>query len=114
MRKAGVLAVALVAGISSLAQAQVLGLREAERRALARHPTVSLERWAAVAAGARATQSRAALLPQVALSANYRFATANRTIRIGTAPALAALRPPPDGALWDYLTTGLTATQLLT
>jgi outer membrane protein len=113
MRTAGVLIV-LVAGVSCVARAEMLTLREAERRATTGHPTVTLERWGAAAADARVVEARAALLPQVVLSANYHLATANRTIRIGTSAALAALRPPPNASLWDYLTAGLTATQLLT
>ena len=113
MRIAGVLLV-LVVGASRMARADVLTLREAEQRAATAHPTVALERWGAAAADARVIEARAALLPQVALSANYHFATANRTIRIGTSAALAALRPPPNASPWDYLTAGLTATQLLT
>ncbi|HET6284100.1 MAG TPA: TolC family protein [Polyangia bacterium] len=92
---------------------QVLTLREAERRAETHHPSLSIGNQLAVAAAARETQSLAALLPQVEATASYRHSTANRTIRIGTPAVFAALRPPPSPSTFDYLNTGVTATQLL-
>src|SRR5215831_5458093 len=62
-----------------------LTLAEAERRA-ATHPAAQLAAQLALAAEARAGESRSALFPQVSFTANYREATPNRTIRIGTPP----------------------------
>jgi outer membrane protein len=92
--------------------AQVLTLRDAEQSAEAHHPALALSAAAADNAEARAAESRAALLPQVIASGNYKFATGNRTIRIATPLSLG--RPPPSPHLYDYLTGGITATQLLT
>ena len=90
-----------------------LTLHEAERRASA-HPAAIIGDQAALAAEARAGESRAALLPQVSLSGSYRYATGNRAIRIGTPPLPPTTRrAPPSSRIYDYLNTSVTATQLL-
>jgi outer membrane protein len=103
--------------VLAVLQAHTLTLQEAERRAEAHHPTLAIGEYAAAAAAARATESRAALLPQVEVTATYRYATANRTIRIGTPafaiPSLTSGARAPSTSLYDYLNTGVTATQLL-
>lgn len=106
-------AVAFVLLPLTLLQAQALTLAEAERRAVAHQPALMQAEHAAAAGEARALGSRAALLPQVVATGTYKASTANRTIRIGTQPYFAALRPSPNHSLYDYLNTGLTATQLL-
>ena len=92
---------------------QVLTLGEAEQRAAKHQPALTEAGHAALAEEARAVQVRAALLPQIIAAGTYRVSTANRAIRIGTLPTFAALSPSPNGRLFDYLTTGVTATQLL-
>lgn len=98
-------------------QTQVLTLKDAERQAEAHHPALEVGAQAAAAADARAVENRAALLPQVTATASYRYSTANRTIRIGTPaiaiPTLTTGARAPSTALYDYLNTGLVASQLL-
>jgi outer membrane protein len=96
---------------------QVLTLREAERQAEAHHPALAIGEQAAAAADARSLESRAALLPQVLATLSYRYATANRTVRIGTPaiaiPSLTSGSRAPSTSLYDYLNTGVVASQLL-
>jgi outer membrane protein len=95
--------------------APVLTLREAERRAEAQSPVLAAGLLGAAAADARVEENRAGLLPQVLLSASYKYGTGNRAYRIGTRPlppAPFSLGPAPT-TLYDYLNASATATQLL-
>ena len=97
-------------------QAEVLSLNQAEHRAEVGHPALTAGQADSAAAAAVAMEARAALMPQISLAAGYRYATANRTVRIGTSPAFVpavlASRPMSTN-LYDYLTTGITLSQLI-
>src|SRR5215831_10656763 len=97
--------------VLAVLEAQALTLQEAEQRARQHHPAVMAARSAAALAEGRALEGRASLLPQVAMTASYRYATGNRTIRIGTPPALVALRPASTATLYDYGNFAISASQ---
>jgi outer membrane protein len=101
--------------VALAAQVPVLTLAEAERRGEARSPVLAAGLTNATAADARVDESRAGLLPQVLLSASYKYGTGNTPFRIGRQP----LPPSPNvvgqspTTLYDYLSATLTASQLL-
>jgi outer membrane protein len=104
---------AVVALFWVLLHADVLTLSEALTAARAHQPLLVQSRARVDAAEARVTEARAPLLPALSASAIYQLGTANRIFRIGTAPELIALQPPPSWRLYDQLRLGLTASQLL-
>ncbi len=112
------IAAALIVALGAQARAPappLLTLAEAERRAEARSPVLAAGLTSATAADARVDESRAGLLPQVLLSASYKYGTGNTPFRIGRQP----LPPAPNvvgqspTTLYDYLSATLTASQLL-
>ncbi len=97
----------------SPAAARALTLAEAERSAREHQPQLFQARASTEAAGARADQASAPLLPQVAGSASYQRTTGNFVARPGTFPTNAT---GGAGATWktsDYYAFGITASQLV-
>lgn len=83
----GVQLLIIVALGSALAPARVLTLSQALQTAQQHQPQLWQARANAEAAGARADELRAPLLPQLSLSASYQRTTANFVARPGTVPS---------------------------
>jgi outer membrane protein len=92
---------------------RTLSLAEAERIALAQHPSVSLARAQTRAAEAAADQAFAPLLPQITATASYQRATGNFVQRPGVLPTNVAAARAPDFDMFSLWNFGLTATELI-
>lgn len=107
------LAVAL-AQAQATPQARVVTLDEAVRAARAHQPQLRQARAQTAAAGARAREAKAGLLPQVSAQAGYQRTTANFLSRPGSVPG-GTVRAGGGGSFdtFNYFSSSVTANQLL-
>lgn len=97
-----------------IVRTEVLTLAAAEERAVKHQPALIQADQAAAASEARGVEARATLLPQVTATAGYRRGTGNRNLRVGLVPTYAATGTGGQSSqIFDYLSTNVTATQLL-
>jgi outer membrane protein len=92
---------------------RTLSLAEAERLAVAQHPSVSLSKAQTRAAEAAADQAFAPLLPQVTATASYQRATGNFVQRPGALPTNTAATRAPTFDTFSAWNFGLSATELI-
>ena len=110
----GVQLLMMVALTSALAPERVLTLAQALQTAQQHQPQLWQARANAEAAGARADELRAPILPQVTLSASYQRTTANFVARPGSVPS--AFSTSQSGTSLDtfnYWSSGLTLNQFI-
>jgi outer membrane protein len=100
--------------LSLLAAARVLTLDEAVQSARERQPQLRQARAITAAAGSRAREALAPLLPQVLATASYQRTTANTIVRPGAASTVGT--GTPGTSSWDTYNSfgdGVNATQLI-
>ncbi len=93
--------------------ARVIALAEFLRAARERQPQFMQARAVAEAAGARADEARAPLLPQLYASASYQRGTENFVARPGALPSTTRVATGTSWASANYWTSGVTLSQLL-